>query len=218
MKTKKTLFLLHLFLLLTLIVQAQGESSEDGDLNQIKSIINKNKEKTGFGSIDFKVGQALDNQVLLVGVHGGILSNKKVMLGVAGYGLVTNFDLDNKRLNGNQKLNLHGGYAGLLMGYVLAPKEIIHLSFPVILGAGHMEITDPDYYSEEYDTNFEQTIEKSGFLVLEPGMQLELNLSKNFRLGLGATYRLTRGLSLVNLTDNQMSGFMGMVSFQIGKF
>ena len=71
----------------------------------------------------------VSQQALILGAYGGILINKNVMFGVAGYGIATEskFDGFNPETSEARDLNIYGGYAGMLMGFKVASKEIIHL-------------------------------------------------------------------------------------------
>ncbi|MEP2024414.1 MAG: hypothetical protein ABJH98_18150 [Reichenbachiella sp.] len=187
--------------------------------DEIKSLIGKEKDITGFGNLDFCVGDVVDQQALIIGAYGGILINKNVMLGVGGYGLATEsqfegFDPENEEI---RELNLYGGYAGMLIGFKVFSKEIIHLSVPMIVGAGQLDVSDHNYFElPSGDNDF--TLESTSFFVFEPSALLELNISHHFRLGFGVGYRLIRGSTLENLNDEDLSGYSGVVSIQVGKF
>lgn len=215
-KLKYTLAGLFYFVFLT--VQAQ-QFTDAPKNNQVKSLIAKDKEITGFGNIDFRVGEVVSQQALIMGAYGGVLVNKNVMLGVAGYGIATEsqFEGFNPETNELRDLNLYGGYAGMLMGFKVASKEIVHLSVPMVIGAGHLDVSDDNYFDLSNGDN-DYTLESTAFFVFEPSALLELNISYHFRMGFGAGYRLVRGSSLENLSDDDLSGFSGVVSFQVGKF
>lgn len=200
------------------LVQAQQYTDKPKN-NEIKALIGKEKEITGFGNVDFRVGEVVDQQALLIGTYGGVLINKNVMLGVAGYGIATEsqFEGFNPETSEVRDLNLYGGYAGMLMGFKVASKEIIHLSVPMIIGAGHLEVSD-DHYFDLANGDNDFTLESSSFFVFEPSALIELNISHHFRLGFGAGYRLVRGSSLENVSDEDLSGYSGVVSIQLGKF
>ena len=201
-------------------INAKAQQYTDGPKdNEIKSILGQEKEMTGFGNIDFRVGEVVDQQALLIGAYGGVLINKYFMLGVAGYGLATEskFQGFNPESNEPRELDLYGGYAGMLMGIKVASREIIHLSVPMIIGAGQIDVSDNNYFDLANEDN-DYVLESSSFFVFEPSALLEINISHHFRLGFGAGYRMIKGTSLDNLKDEDLSGFTGVVSFQVGKF
>ena len=217
MQSNKYIFLL-IFSLSTSVLSAQhfGDSQ---DKEEIKALIGANKEVTGFGNIDFRVGEMKGSQVLIIGGYGGVLINKNVMLGMAAYGHATSvaFEGVNPKTNEIKDLNLYGGYAGVLLGFKVAAKEIVHVSFPIVIGAGQLDVSDDNYFVDSNGDN-DYTIESSTYFLFEPSALLEINISHHFRLGFGAGYRVTKGLNLYNVTDDDLSGFTGVISFQLGKF
>ncbi|PIB37311.1 hypothetical protein BFP72_18790 [Reichenbachiella sp. 5M10] len=191
---------------------------DDEEKKEIKSLIHKDNDITGFGSADFKIGSVKEKQSLLVGVHGGMLINKNVMLGLGMYGWAIRPDFVGETNGGTStKLEMNGGYAGLLLGCKLFPKEIIHISLPVLVGAGNIQALDPYHFASYYDDR-SLTVESSSFFVVDSAAEIEMNISHHFRLAVGAGYRFAHGLDMDNLTDGDLSDFYGMLSIQLGKF
>lgn len=192
---------------------------DNSKTKEVKSLIGKEKEINGFGNVDFRLGEVVDQQALIMGVYGGMLINKYFMFGVAAYGIATDsqFEGFNPETGEARDLNLYGGYAGMLMGFKVASREIIHLSVPMIIGAGKLDVSDDHYFELPWDDNA-YTLESSPFFVFEPSALLEINVSHHFRLGFGAGYRLVRGSGLENVSDEDLSGYTGVVSIQLGKF
>ena len=152
-----------------------------------------------------------------MGAYGGVLVNRRYLLGVAGYGLVTNVEFDGM-LDGQPKpLNLHGGYAGVLFGGMIASKEIIHVTFPILFGVGSIQVSDKDYFPNN-PNDAEFIVERSAFIVIEPTAQIEFNISQNFRVGAGMSYRFITGTELSSMTDEDLSGSAITFSFRFGRF
>jgi len=195
------------------------EDTYDPDDDKVKSLLGKGNDLNGFGAVDLKVGDFLEQRALVVGAYGGFIINRRYLFGIAGYGLVTNVEFDG-RISGDiedKPLNLHGGYGGILIGATIAPRELIHISIPIVLGAGAFEISDKDFFTNN-PADSEFTVENSVFFVVEPGIELEFNITKYFRLGAGATYRHIAGSELNNVTDDDVSGITGVISFRFGRF
>ncbi len=214
-------YIIHsLFLLGALSVTGQKyiDTSNPKD-EEIKSLLSKKNDLNAFGAVDLKIGDLKDERGLLVGAYGGFIINRRYLFGVAGYGLVTNIEFEG-RVPGQtdpKQLNLYGGYGGILIGVTIAPKELIHISFPVVLGAGSLEVVDKDFFvNNPADSEF--TVENSVFFVAEPGIQIEFNITKYFRLGAGATYRYISGTELQNVRDEDVSGTTAIISFRFGRF
>ncbi len=193
--------------------------TNDPRKEEIKSLLSRGNDLNGFGGSDLRIGDFKGERGLLAGAYGGLIINRRYLFGVAGYGMVTKIEFDGT-VPGQEdpkSLNLHGGYGGVLIGASIAPKEVIHVTIPVILGAGAFEVVDKNFFTNNLaDSEF--TIENSVFFVLEPGIEVEFNISNHFRLGFGASYRYITGTELVNVDDEDVTGTAGMISFRFGRF
>lgn len=186
---------------------------------EVKSLLSKKNDLNAFGAADLKIGDLKGERGLLVGAYGGFIINRRYLFGLAGYGLVTQVEFDGlvPGQTTPKKLHLHGGYGGIIIGGTIAPRELIHISIPIILGAGSMEVVDKDFFvNNPADSEF--TVENSVFFVAEPGLEVEFNITKYFRLGAGATYRYISGTELENVSDDDVSGATAMISFRFGRF
>ena len=194
-----------------------GFSSLAQDTNQgseIKTLISKYNEIKGFGALDFKLTDIASERAMVMGAYGGLIVNKQFILGLGGYGLATDVDFP---VSDEIEVDLRGGYGGIMLGYIIAPREVIHVTMPVFIGAGsfHMINERFDFNNFPRDVN----LESSSFAVVEPGLQVEVNISKILRLGFGASYRLIQGTDFdADLSDEDLSGFAGNVTVKIGKF
>lgn len=201
----RKLFIL-LFISFATVVYAQ----ESSDAN---TIFSRSSELKGFGAYEMKLTQISDITSLFIGASGGVTVNKIFMFGIAGYGLVSNPEIVESSTS--TPLRLNGGYGGLLFGFNVFPRKVVHLSFPIVIGGGSMYLTDPFYFQ---DSDSEFTVEKSGFMVVEPGANLEFNVTRFFHLGMGASYRYVQGLSMNSLTDEQLLGWAINLNLKFGSF
>ncbi len=135
------------------------------------------------------------------------------MFGIAGYGLAASPEIGSLS---STDYRLNGGYGGLLIGFNLFPREVVRISFPILFGGGKMYLTEPFFFSGSPDTDL--TIEKSGFMVVEPAANLEFNVTRFFHLGLGASYRYVQGLSMSSLTDEQLLSWAINLNLKFGSF
>ena len=202
---KKT-FLLGILFLTSLTVMAQDE--------EVNSLFSGNQELKGFGALDLKLTRIVDNTAMVIGAQGGAIVNKSLIVGFAGYGIVSN-----ARVQSNPpatEYDLYGGYGGLVLGFNLLPREVVHLSVPVVVGAGTIHLSDPNFFTYTSDSDF--TVEQSTFFVAEPAAYLEFNVTRFFRLGLGASYRYVQGSSFSNLTDEDLSDWTANLQLKFGRF
>ena len=115
-------------------------------------------------------------------------------------------------------LFLTGGYGGLYIEPILFPKLPVHLSFPTLFGAGGITYVSDRH---NFDTDFIEDSEV--FLLIEPSAEIELNLTKFFRLAMGASYRFPTpfniGLTGSSIADaKSLKGVSYLMTFKFGKF
>jgi hypothetical protein len=111
-----------------------------------------------------------------------------------------------------------GGYGGILIEPILFPKYPVHVSFPILLGGGGIarSVLYNYYYPYEYTEVFVENAE--AFLIAEPSIEIEFNVARWMRLGLGASYRLTTVFEPSSFETNPLNGFTGGFSLKFGKF
>ena len=216
---RKIIFIFLIFCSGSFAFAQRYMDTNDPKDEEVKSLLSKKNDLNAFGAADLKVGDLKGERGLLVGAYGGFIINRRYLFGVAGYGLVTNVAFEGTVPGQTEakQLNLHGGYGGVLIGGTIAPRELIHISIPIILGAGSLEVVDKDFFiNNPADSEF--TVENTVFFVAEPGIEVEFNITKYFRLGAGMTYRYVSGTELENVQDEDVSGTTAMISFRFGRF
>lgn len=208
----------YILILITGVSFAQRYvDTHDPKKEEVKSLLGKGNDLNGFGGIDVKISDIKDNRVLITGAQGGVLVNRRYIVGLAGYGIATEVQFDGMVGADEKPLNLHGGYGGIVLGGMVGSKEVIHLVFPVFLGAGSLDVSDKDYFPNN-PNDAEFTIERSAFMVIEPAAQVEFNITEHFRLAAGMSYRYVTGTQLQNVSNTELSGGAVTVSFRFGRF
>jgi len=184
------LYLLTIGFLLSMgLIQAQESD------NEVRTIFGSKKDHSngGYGAIMVNYSQIMERDALLVGGRGAWVIDHNFGLGLGGYGFMTDPQMDNIK---GEEYQISGGYGGLLLEPVIASKSPVHLSFPILIGAGGVAY-NKHWQEYEYDEDNHESYEDSdAFFVLEPGVELEFNMLKFFRLGLSVTYRYTSNINL----------------------
>ncbi len=206
-------------ILLALIVQvgfAQEDKIEKND--DMKTIFTKENLKFtgGYLAPEIKVGDVHEDISVFVGGKMGFTFNNKFSIGLAGYGLVNNSNFIIPTTT-PELVSVDMGYGGLSMEYTLFSNKKIHFTIPVVLGVGNISIyedNEDDFYFDRY---FDE-IESSSAFVVEPGVNMEINLFKFFRVDIGASYRLVSGTDLVYLQDDDLSDLTFNATFKFGFF
>jgi hypothetical protein len=145
-----------------------------------------------------------------------VIANHGLAIGVAGKGFLTEPFESPASLS--TKYSYSGGYGGLLIEPILFPKSPIHLSFPVILGAGGISKNVLYNYYYPYEYTQVEVADANAFLVAEPGVELEMNLARWLRFGVGCSYRFTTELEPVVFDTKIMDGLTAGFSLKLGIF
>ena len=208
-------------LLVTFSVSAQDKNQENS--GEMKTIFGKNGQPSvgWFIGIDHSYTQFDNRDVWMGGLNFGMVIDHHFSLGLAGQGWCNRNGMYYSDITDTAGAYLEGGYGGLLLAYTLFPQAPVHVTFPVIIGAGGASyVTEKEYYEwdeDEWDENH-AVIDDDAFFVVEPGIMAEVNLLKFMKLNAGISYRFVDGLQLVNTSDNMMNNFNATVGLKFGKF
>lgn len=143
----------------------------------------------------------------MMGGGGAVLLNNFFL---GGYGLgLTNSIPDYVNQNPSDRLTL--GHGGFWLGYSLFGERSVHVTFSSLIGWGEFGIM------QDYGT---YPFVRDKIFVLSPTVELELNLTRYFRIGAGVSY------NLYTLVDQNMHGYSnvdlsapgGFLSFKFGWF
>ena len=211
---KRTVLLLAIFSLSinTFSQIADNDSAEKRKDNEIKTLIGGSGDIGGYGGLSVLYSQIDAKDAIIFGARGGLIMGHMFAMGIGGAGFVNDAHYDNIL---DRNVSLSGGYGGMFFEPIILPKFPIHLSVPVLIGIGGVAYTsvermewDNEYFVEDSET----------FLVVEPGMELEMNITRFFRFAMGAYYRYTSGIELLNTGADVLNGFSFGVNFKFGKF
>ena len=91
---------------------------------------------------------------------------------------------------------------------------------PIIIGAGGCAYTTTTPGHDEWYEWDEQDFrnDSEAFFVLEPGVELEMNIIPLLRFGIGASYRYTTDVDLPATTKDALQGITAGFSIKVGKF
>lgn len=164
-----------------------------------------------FGGPVMKITKIDGETGVLVGGRLGWNFNRVFSIGLAGYGWVHDYGWDHH--HGSFFDNWDGpqmGYGGLYLEGIIGSNKVIHLTAGVLLGAGGVT---GDWFDDHHWWD-----KADAFFVAEPEINLEVNVTKYFRVGIGASYRFITGVNHHRLTNDDLSGMAGTLTFKFGKF
>lgn len=213
---------LAILIFMSLAINSFGQ---DADSVPVKD----DNQTTGcFISFDTKISSLQDEYITYSGLKFGFVKNHKFTVGLAGYGLTEKNTFNyTDELTNIHKFQNNISYGGLIVEYTFFPDLPLHVSLPVLIGGGKIDIKENvelNQYefvdSKNREESYWATVEKSKFCVFEVGVLLELDLLKWMRLGFGPSYRYVIGNNLNSLpnADSDLSGFSFDINLKIGCF
>ncbi len=173
------------------------------------TLIKHETEVGGFFDIVSKKTQVKDAFCLFIGGRVALLVNHHWAFGGGGYGVVNDPVPDGFGEEGLTKLRMY--YGGWTFEYFAWPDKVVHVTFPILIGAGKVE------YKGSYRDS-ETGEDSDTYFIMEPEINLEFNITRFWRMGLSASYRYVNGCDLGDVTDNDLSGVAGNLTFRFGKF
>ncbi|MBE0638560.1 MAG: hypothetical protein IH598_08570 [Bacteroidales bacterium] len=216
MKKTSLMFLIATFVICNLSFAQEQKEGE------IRTLFGNNDKIShgGYGALLINYSQFEDKDVILVGGRGGWIINHGIAIGLGGYGFANQIAYDDLQIGGQtyDDYFLSGGYGGLLIEPILFPHQPVHVALPILIGGGGAAYVNNGWYDYQGDDWDYYTIDSSPFFVVEPGIEIEFNMVKFMRIGLGAYYRYTSGLNLVKTDEHVLDGFSTGLSLKFGKF
>lgn len=158
-----------------------------------------------------------DHFASLVGFRGGWTVDRTLSVGLAGYGMATqNVEMEPALIGGNpeETYYLQMGYGGAEIGFIQNSNRIMHLAAHLLIGGGGVCYTDDWHDDCDDDDN---VLDSDAFFLVEPSIDVELNIAKPFRVGLGASYRFITDVELPALENADLDGFACSVTFKFGR-
>lgn len=188
---------------------------------EYKTIFNtKEASLSGWGAFDIKAGQVLGDEIgMYMGGKGGLLINNTFTIGLAGYGLLPFHRLESVVNINNENPYLFFGYGGLYLEYIIKPMNAVHINANCIIGGGGAGYIYAVYRSNRYDGYDEYDYVTDPVFVIEPGINMGVNLTKWFRIDVGGSYRFVNVIEDYDIvSEDDLKGFSGNISFKFGLF
>lgn len=201
----------QLFILIFIGLGILCASAQENNDRQISTIFSKNRSNGGYGALSFGHTQIDGKDAFLMGARGSWIIDHSFAIGVGGTSFINDVNYHDWR-NNDLDYNLAGGYGGLYLEPILAPRLPVHISIPVLFGVGAIAQVE-DHRDWTYDDTRSDV-----FLVFEPAVELEFNLTRHFRLAGTIGYRFTSKVEMVNTNSDVMEGANIGLVLKFGKF
>ncbi len=163
---------------------------------------------------------------LAFGAKIGYLMNHTLGMGVAGYFFGNEESYNDLLLD---DFSIKGGHVGFFVEQLIAPTFPVHISIPIFAGIGGIGYSadwhDENNHNDDWDddTN-EWTVDSDVYAVFKPGIELEFNMTRHFRIATGAYYTMTTDINIKSddnislLKTDVLNGLSYGLTFKIGAF
>jgi hypothetical protein len=212
---KKILIISSLLILVATVSFSQDTVFQYYKNKDIKTLLGRNRVGGAYGSFTTGYSNIDGRNALLFGGRLSWIACHSLGVGVGGTGFINEFHYEPSL---EMDVFLTGGYGGLYIEPILLPRSPVHLSFPVLFGAGGIS-----FISKERELNANLIEDSKAFLLIEPSAELELNLTKFFRIAFGASYRMPTQFNIghqgdYNIDVESLRTLSYMVTLKFGKF
>ena len=184
--------------------------------DEIQTLAGKNSHHGGFGAISFRASEFNNQDIILAGFRAGWIINRAFGIGFEGYGIIPTAEYENIDPSNPVISRSVGGDGGLFLEPIILSNKLVHVTFPVSGGAGWLGyIVDWEQNNHYYSNDL---IDDDVFWYVEPGAAMELNVARNFRLNMGASYRFTKDLELINTSHSAFDAWNYFLTLKFGSF
>jgi len=183
----------------------------------IRTLVSGPNSIGGYGSISMNYSQIHDRDAFLGGFRGGIILGRSLSMGFFGEFFINDGEYNSEL---TRDVSLAGGYGGFFFEPIIKPENPVHVTFPIRVGIGGVtviSVNEDDWVSDMSSESADL------FMIIEPGVELEMNVTRFFRFCIGLSYRYTNGIELqypeeYRLTEDMLRGLSGGISLKFGKF
>lgn len=183
--------------------------------NDIKTLTGGMSHSGGFGALTFRSTRFKGENMVLIGGRGGWIINRTLAIGLEGHGIIPTTKYENLNPTPGGEAKVVGGYGGMFLEPIFFSNEVVHITFPVSAGAGWMGY---DEHTDDGTNQGDDFISDDVYWYAEPGVALEVNIARNFRMGFGVSKRFTQDLKLFNTAKDDFNTTNYFLTLKIGAF
>ncbi len=208
----KKLFLFVLIACAALMVSGQDEKRQE-----IQTLFSDQNSLGFYGSFSLGYSKINGQDALVSGGRVGMIFNHSTAVGLAGYGFVNNLENYQWENDNVLRYSLAGGYGGIFIEPIVGGLNPVHVAFPILFGLGGVaQVTN--YGSGYWEYPHYDTSEGDLFFIVEPAVELEVNLTRFFRTAATLSYRFTTDIGLPDVAPDVLRGLNFGLTFKFGKF
>lgn len=180
---------------------------------ETQTLISNDVTHGGFGAPIFGITSVNGQLSYLRGTRGAWVVNltgeHTINIGLAGYRTRTDFQPVGWPGSANEEPDMRTNYGGFELEYVNRTHNLVHYSIQTLIGSGTVRYRGSNPDLDRVSDNY---------FVLQPGVNLNLNITRWFRLSGGLFYRYAGGVNLEGTSGSDLSGIVSFVGLKFGKF
>jgi len=175
---------------------------------QEENLIGDKIESGGFGAPVWRTTRLCGETAFLAGGRGGWIINHTYVIGGGGYSTVGDVKTG-KTGDLGKPLYLRTEYSGLELEYIRHSDKVLHWTVHALFGGGSIQV-------REHEPDIQ--ISSDRIVVLQAGLNAELNVLRWLRLNAGAGYRAVYGVDAKGFGNGDIGGPELQVTVKFGKF
>ncbi len=158
---------------------------------------------SSFGAPKLQMSMIDGNPAAYAGGQLGVMADQRLIVAVDADWLITSHRFQNE----DESYRLSMGHGGIMMRFNFNPDDLLNYSATLTTGGGQVTAS-PDEGSDR----------SSGFFLLNPNAEVNLNLTNNFRTSLGVGYRLVAGTDLPVIDSSDLSAPVVSLTLKFGGY
>ncbi|NBC05116.1 MAG: hypothetical protein GVY20_15635 [Bacteroidetes bacterium] len=174
---------------------------------QSETLLNGDIDHGGYGGLISNFSEINNSFGVTFGGYGAWLIDHTVAIGGGGLGLTNDIKFD-ETPEGDRYISF--GYGGLYFGYLHNSEEMFHITLETFIGSGEVNL--------RYNSDNEDLFDDDRVFVIDPTINVELNLTNFMRVTIGVGYRFVNGVNLENLDDKDFSSPTFRSTIRFGSF
>lgn len=158
--------------------------------------------------LDVKYSDFGGDSGFIGGIQVGGILNEKLSVGLGGYALLDEVDVAPNGYNNPEAFDI--AYGGLALDYTFYSDKLVHASLGGLIGGGQIRL---DRTSDGKDKKME-------LFVIEPQINLLVNITQRSEFGIGIGYRHAdpRNSDIDGLEKGDLSGVVGTLFLRLTQF
>lgn len=168
----------------------------------------------GYGGPESKITTLTGDVAFLLGGQAGWVIDKRLVLGMAGYGLVTTHTPAEQLQSPTGPSRIDLGYGGARAAWIFAPAQLVHFTVGALIGAGGVGVSTKDPSAN----NGRRSHDAEAFFAFEPQGEVEVNLFRYLRVAASGSFRYLSDTGKPGLHASDLSGPSASLALKIGYF